>query len=96
LWIVDGDGRDFADEFPSAEVIGTDLSPIQPSFVAPNCKFEVDDACVEWTYAPDSFDFVHVRALYGSVADWPAFYTEAFKYAHSKSSLTPHKYPNLI
>ncbi|KAH8744170.1 S-adenosyl-L-methionine-dependent methyltransferase [Hyaloscypha finlandica] len=71
---------DFADEFPSAEVIGTDLSPIQPSFVAPNCKFEVDDACAEWTYAPDSFDFVHVRALYGSVANWPAFYTEAFKH----------------
>ncbi|KFY49355.1 hypothetical protein V496_10057 [Pseudogymnoascus sp. VKM F-4515 (FW-2607)] len=36
---------DFADEFPSAEVIGTDLSPIQPLFVAPNCRFEIDDAC---------------------------------------------------
>lgn len=29
---------DFADEFPSAEVIGTDLSPIQPSWVPPNLK----------------------------------------------------------
>lgn len=25
--------RDFADEYPSAEVIGTDLSPIQPSLL---------------------------------------------------------------
>lgn len=71
---------DFADQFPSAEVIGTDLSPIQPLFVSPNCKFEVDDACAEWTYAPNSFDFIHIRAMYGSVADWPAFYNEVFTY----------------
>lgn len=74
---------DFADQFPSAEVIGTDLSPIQPPFVAPNCKFEVDDVCLEWTYPPNFFDFVHVRALYGSVADWPAFYNEVLEYGQS-------------
>ncbi|KAK7515234.1 uncharacterized protein IWZ02DRAFT_493117 [Phyllosticta citriasiana] len=34
---------DFADEHPSAEVIGTDLSPIQPAFVPPNVKFEWSD-----------------------------------------------------
>ncbi|KAH8598461.1 S-adenosyl-L-methionine-dependent methyltransferase [Bisporella sp. PMI_857] len=71
---------DFADEFPSAQVIGTDLSPTQPTFVAPNCKFEIDDACTPWTFAPNSFDFIHVRAMYGSVADWPAFYAEVFKH----------------
>jgi hypothetical protein len=30
--------RDFADEYPNAEVIGTDISPIQPSWVPPNLK----------------------------------------------------------
>lgn len=80
---ADGHGSDFADEFPSAEVIGTDLSPIQPLFVSPNCRFEIDDACSEWTYAPNTFDFIHIRAMYGSVADWPALYTEVFKYAKS-------------
>ena len=34
---------EFADEFPGAVVIGTDLSPIQPDFVPPNLKFYVDD-----------------------------------------------------
>lgn len=29
---------DFADEFPDAEVIGTDVSPIQPSWVPPNVQ----------------------------------------------------------
>lgn len=29
---------DFADEHPQAEVIGTDISPIQPSWVPPNVK----------------------------------------------------------
>lgn len=34
---------DFADEYPGAKVIGTDLSPIQPLWVAPNSEFVVDD-----------------------------------------------------
>ncbi|GMF78228.1 unnamed protein product [Aspergillus oryzae] len=39
---------DFADLHPGATVIGTDLSPIQPSFVPPNVYFEIDDCCDEW------------------------------------------------
>ncbi|EFW15033.1 conserved hypothetical protein [Coccidioides posadasii str. Silveira] len=65
---------DFADEYPSAEVIGTDLSPIQPAFVPPNVRFEIEDATLEWTFPQDHFDLIHVRTLYGSVGDWPAFY----------------------
>ncbi|KMP06752.1 UMTA protein [Coccidioides immitis RMSCC 3703] len=65
---------DFADEYPSAEVIGTDLSPIQPAFVPPNVRFEIEDATLEWTFPQDHFDLIHVRTLYGSVEDWPAFY----------------------
>lgn len=29
---------DFADEFPEAEVTGTDISPIQPGWIPPNLK----------------------------------------------------------
>ncbi|KAF2195905.1 S-adenosyl-L-methionine-dependent methyltransferase [Zopfia rhizophila CBS 207.26] len=72
IWAID-----FADEFPSAEVIGTDLSPIQPSFVPPNLRFEVDDCTEPWVFRKESFDFVHVRSLYGCIADWPAFYEQA-------------------
>lgn len=38
IWAID-----FADAHPEATVIGTDLSPIQPAYVPPNCKFEIDD-----------------------------------------------------
>ncbi len=69
IWAID-----FADQYPSAQVIGTDLSPIQPSNVPMNLYFEVDDACDEWVFTKESFDYIHVRAMYGSVADWQKFY----------------------
>ena len=49
LWCVD-----FANTYPMAEIIGTDLSPIQPAWVPNNCKFEVDDAEQEFTFRPAS------------------------------------------
>lgn len=71
---------DFADQYPSAQVTGFDLSPIQPQWVAPNLRFEINDACdPDWGYSRNSFDFIHVRAMYGSVADWPAFYQQALE-----------------
>ncbi|KAI9764040.1 MAG: hypothetical protein M1840_008916 [Geoglossum simile] len=77
IWAID-----FADQYPSAEVIGTDLSPMQPPFVPPNLRFEIDDCCSEWAYTKSSFDFIHVRGMYGSIADWPKFYGEVI--AHLK------------
>lgn len=71
---------DFADQFPSAQVTGFDLSPIQPQWVAPNLRFEINDACdPDWGYSKNSFDFIHVRSMYGSVADWPAFYRQVLE-----------------
>ncbi|KIW01727.1 uncharacterized protein PV09_06904 [Verruconis gallopava] len=75
IWAID-----FADQHPSASVIGTDLSPIQPTDIPPNLQFEIDDCTEEWLYAKDSFDFIHVRCLYGSIADWPAFYKQVFSH----------------
>jgi ubiquinone/menaquinone biosynthesis C-methylase UbiE len=73
LWAIE-----MADAFPAAEVIGTDLSPIQPEFVPPNCSFEIDDATMEWTYPLDHFDLVHVREMFGSVPDWTYFFEQAY------------------
>jgi len=61
---------DVADHFPNATVIGTDLSPIQPSWVPPNLQFEVSDCEDEWTYHTP-FDLIHMRNLTGSIQDWP-------------------------
>ena len=74
IWCID-----FADRYPSAEVTGTDLSPIQPLWVPPNCKFDLDDAQLEWAYADNSFDFIHMRFLLGSIQDWDALYRQAYR-----------------
>ena len=70
---------DFADEFPNAEVIGTDITPIQPAWVPPNVKFEIDDCNQEWTWPDNSFDFVHVRMMFGAVEDWYQLHRQAFR-----------------
>ncbi|KAM5343682.1 hypothetical protein ACJ41O_012219 [Fusarium nematophilum] len=70
---------DFADELPHAEVIGTDISPIQPSWVPPNLKFEIEDCTQQWTFGSDSIDFVHLRYLVGSIKDWASLFKEAYR-----------------
>lgn len=73
---------EMADAYSSAHVIGTDLSPIQPLFIPPNCAFEIEDLNLDWTYPKNHFDFIHVRELFGSVSDWDEFFAQAF--AHTK------------
>ncbi|OTA86524.1 hypothetical protein M434DRAFT_399861 [Hypoxylon sp. CO27-5] len=75
IWAID-----FGDMYPGAEVIGTDLSPIQPAWTPPNVKFEIDDCLLEWTWPENHFDFIHIRALYGSIPDWGELYAKAFKH----------------
>ena len=60
-------------------MIGTDLSPIQPGWVPPNVTFQIDDANLPWTWPDNEFDFIHMRALFGSIVDWRALYREAFR-----------------
>lgn len=43
IWAID-----MADEYPACQVLGTDLSPVQPTWVPPNCRFEVDDFELDW------------------------------------------------
>jgi len=73
---------EMADAYPSAHVIGTDLSPIQPLFVPPNCAFEIEDLNLDWTYPKNHFDFIHIRELFGCVTDWDEFFASAF--SHTK------------
>ncbi|KAH7625167.1 S-adenosyl-L-methionine-dependent methyltransferase [Sordaria sp. MPI-SDFR-AT-0083] len=70
---------DFADDFPNAEVIGTDITPIQPSWVPPNVKFELEDCNQEWTWADNTFDFINMRMLIGVVQDWHALFRQAYR-----------------
>ncbi|KAF5230777.1 hypothetical protein FAUST_9634 [Fusarium austroamericanum] len=75
IWAIE-----MADEYPNASVAGVDLSPIQPDWVPGNCVFHVDDYEDEWTYRENErFDYIHGRALCGTSADWPLFYSRVLE-----------------
>lgn len=73
IWAIE-----MADLYPSAQVLGTDLSPVQPTWVPPNCKFDVDDFELEWTFGENRFDLLHQRFLLGSVSSYPELYKKAY------------------
>ncbi|KAJ2897776.1 Phosphoethanolamine N-methyltransferase [Zalerion maritima] len=72
IWAVD-----YADDHPEADVIGVDLSPIQPSFVPTNISFFLDDLEDSWTFS-QKFDFVYGRMLTGSLRNWPKFIQQSY------------------
>lgn len=73
IWAIE-----MGDEHPDAEIIGTDLSPTQPSWVPANVKFEIDDVEEPWTFR-ENFDFIHVRYLAAAIVDWPKLVGQAFR-----------------
>ncbi|GES59703.1 methyltransferase [Aspergillus terreus] len=73
IWAID-----FADEHPESEVIGNDLSPIQPAWIPPNCRFEVDDFEQPWSYS-QPFDYIHGRELEGSIRDHDRLFRQALE-----------------
>ncbi|EFQ97770.1 hypothetical protein MGYG_00811 [Nannizzia gypsea CBS 118893] len=74
-----GLSKAMAELYPSAQVIGTDISPIQPSWRPNNVEFMMDDAQQEWTFPESSFDFIHIRTLGGSISDWPRLMGQCYK-----------------
>ena len=63
-----------AEENPNSEVLGTDLSPIQPDYLPPNCRFEIDDVDDDWVHS-HKFDYIHGRYLLPFVKkDWNLFF----------------------
>ncbi|KAH7025976.1 tam domain protein [Microdochium trichocladiopsis] len=62
---------EMATEFPNAEIIGTDLSPVQPQYVPDNVRFLIEDALSEegWDW-PQPFDHIHIRMGLGCWEDF--------------------------
>ncbi|KAL7273528.1 hypothetical protein RUND412_003608 [Rhizina undulata] len=74
MWAIEA-----ADQFPEAEIMGVDLSPIQPRWVPPNVSFVVDDIEEPWPYEDNSYDLIHIRHMAGHLEDWPRLYRQALK-----------------
>lgn len=66
-----------AKTFPETNVIGTDLSLIQPEG-PPNCSFIKEDAELdEWTL-PVVFDYIHLRMIHTCFDDYPALFKKCY------------------
>jgi trans-aconitate methyltransferase len=75
MWAIE-----VAEQYPNASIIGTDLSPMQPTWVPPNVTFELHD-CLQypWEFSRQ-FDLIHTQLLNGfAVKHWREFYTECFR-----------------
>lgn len=73
IWAIE-----YADVYPESEVIGVDLSPIQPSLTPPNCSFEVDDLEKEWTWTRP-FDLIFARVLTACFEEMQSFVDKSFE-----------------
>ncbi|KAH6658333.1 S-adenosyl-L-methionine-dependent methyltransferase [Truncatella angustata] len=67
----------FADQNPGSDVLGTDLSPIQPEYVPANCRFEVDDCEDEWIYS-HKFDYIHGRYMCAFLTDFSKLFRNIY------------------
>ena len=91
VWAID-----FADQHPQCDVLGTDISPIQPTFVPPNCRFEVSDAERDWSFPENHFDYIHVRTLFGGIAHWPDFYARCLRHLKPGGYLEQAEYSSWL
>lgn len=69
-----------AEKFPGAEVVGVDLSPIQPDWCPSNLRFHVDNFEDTWVYG-DGFDYVHLRHMGVNIKQPAALLTSIYEYA---------------
>ena len=70
---------EMAEVFPNADIVGTDLSPIQRTWAPPNCRFFIDDAESDWAFSPgEAFDYIHARSMGGGLGDWPRLLKQAY------------------
>ncbi|KIO19827.1 hypothetical protein M407DRAFT_246052 [Tulasnella calospora MUT 4182] len=62
--------EEMAREFPHAQVLGVDLTPVTPDAnTPPNCRFGYLDANDGFTSLGESFDVVHMRSVGGGIRD---------------------------
>ncbi|KAF6833346.1 umta methyltransferase family protein [Colletotrichum musicola] len=67
---------EMGDIFHNAEIIGNDLSAIQPEWTPPNVKFEIDD--VESPWIDKKYDYIMCRYMAASIKDWPKLVKNIF------------------
>lgn len=78
--------------FPNTEIIGTDLSPVQPTEVPPNVHFLIDDATEEeWLWDKNYFDFIHTGHMTGAMPSFKSVLRQAFKHLKPGAYMECHE-----
>lgn len=92
IWAID-----VADLYPSASVLGTDLSPIQPTWVPPNASFELHD-CIQYPWEfNQKFDLIHTQLINAfAVRNWQEFYEEAYRNLKPGGWVESHEFDLMI
>ncbi|KAF4335839.1 methyltransferase [Fusarium beomiforme] len=75
IWAIE-----MGEQYPSANVLGIDLSPIQPTWLPPNVHFMVDDVESPWLHPQNHFDYVHSRHTVQGIKDWPQLFSNALQH----------------
>ncbi|KAH7185492.1 S-adenosyl-L-methionine-dependent methyltransferase [Fusarium flagelliforme] len=75
IWAIE-----MGEQYPSANVLGIDLSPIQPTWLPPNVHFMVDDVESSWLHPQNHFDYIHSRHTVQAVKDWPRLFESALQH----------------
>jgi len=57
-------------DFPNAQVVAVDVSPINTKRMPANCKYESVNLTKDWPWAPESFDVIHMRFLLVHLPHW--------------------------
>ncbi|KAI8965416.1 methyltransferase LaeA [Daldinia sp. FL1419] len=94
IWVID-----MADRHQGrANILGWDLSLIQPLRIPPGVEFQRRDIEDPWTGVDEnSFDLIHMKMLLGGIASWASLYDRVFRYLkpgtgyfeHVEIDLTP-------
>lgn len=75
IWAIE-----MADKYQDAEIIGMDLSLIQPQRIPQNVRFVIADFESEWALGRNSFNMIHLRVGIGSVSSWPNLFQRVFQH----------------
>ncbi|KAH8649478.1 LaeA-like protein [Tricladium varicosporioides] len=75
----------------SPELIGIDLSYIQPQQIPPSLTCQKRDFESPWAgLGEDSWDLIHMRMLNGSVTSWAQMYAKAFRHLKPQTGYIEH------
>lgn len=69
---------EMGDRYPSAEIVGVDITATAPAHVPPNVRFEIDDLEDVWTWSAP-FEYVHSRYMTGAIKDWERYVRQCYE-----------------